>query len=781
MALIAGAVHIAHSQVPQTLSYQGILVQTSGPNAGQPVADGTHYVRFRFYTTPTGGTAVYSSLGTGSGNAVTTFKGMFSFIIGSGTPGNAPIPADIFNNQLYVEIEADGTTLTPRIPLTTTPYAFVAQTANNMDAANLTGTLNPARIAAGAIDNTKLADNAVTSAKIADGTVATADIADGAVTTLKLADNAVTSAKIADGTIATADIANASVTTLKLADDAVTSAKIANGTIATADIADAAVTTLKLADNTVTSAKIADGTIATADIADGAITAAKLAAGAIVIPDGAVTTLKLADNAVTSAKIADGTIATADIADGAITTLKLADNTVTSAKIADGTVATADIANAAITTLKLADNAVNTEKIADEAVRTSDIADAAVNTFKLADNAVTTAKIADAAVTTSKLKDNAVTGEKIADGTIATADIADGAITAAKLAPGATLSGSGAGNRVAFWSGANSLSSSDNLVFTGTRLGIGTSNPLGTLHVNNSDWGPGSALISAGSATSAGAAIRFTSPATGARTYDIIGSTGDGATMGAGAFGIWDNTGGAYRLVISSTGNVGIGTTTPVRNLEITSISSYPMRINSTSVQAIVEFNTTSTDWWSGAVGTEYRMGTSADNFSTHDVQYVFSGGNFRPWNDNSKTLGTSGSRWVSVHAVNGTIQTSDIRLKNNIRPLRYGLKQILELNPVSFTWKENPEQQKIGLIAQEVKKIIPEVVSEGENLGLNYAELVSVLIKAIQEQQEIINKLKKDYEDATAQAHQEIGELKKELAEIKRIIWVEAKANKND
>jgi hypothetical protein len=522
MALIAGAFHIAHSQVPQTLSYQGILVQTSGPNAGQPVADGTHYVRFRFYTTPTGGTPVYSSLGTGSGNVVTTFKGMFSFIIGSGTPGNDPIPASIFSNQLYVEIEADGTTLTPRIPLTTTPYAFVAQTANTMDAANLTGTLNPARIAAGAIDNTKLADNAVTSAKIADGTIATADIANASVTTLKLADDAVTSAKIANGTVATADIADAAITTLKLADDAVTSAKIANGTVATADIADAAVTTLKLADNTVTSAKIADGTIATADIADAAIT-----------------TLKLADDAVTSAKIANGTVATADIADAAVTNLKMADNAITSAKIADGTIATADIADGAITTLKLAN-----------------------------DN-VTTAKIADAAVTNLKMADNAITSPKIVDGTITTADIADGAITAAKLAPGATLSGGGADTRVAFWSGATSLTFSNNLVFDGNSLGIGTLNPLGRLHVNNSDWGSGSALISAGFPISAGAAIRFTSPASGAKTYDIIGSTGDGASMGAGAFGIWDNTGGAYRLVISSAGNVGIGTHLPSSKLHV--------------------------------------------------------------------------------------------------------------------------------------------------------------------------------------------------------------------
>jgi hypothetical protein len=474
-------------------------------------------------------------------------------------------------------------------------------------------------------------------------------------------------------------------------------------------------------------------------------------------------------------------VATADIADAAITTLKLADDAVTSAKIANGTIATADIADAAVTTLKLADNTVTSAKIADGTIATADIADGAITTLKLANDNVTTAKIADAAVTNLKMADNAVTSAKIADGSITTADIANGAITAAKLAAGATLSGGGAANRVAFWSGATSLSSSDNLIFDGANLGINTLTPLGRLHVNNSDWGFGTTLISAGSATTAGAAIRFTSPATGARIYDIIGSTGDGASMGAGAFGIYDNTGSAYRLVISSAGNVGIGTNFPVRRLEISS-GSFPMRINSSSTTALIEFNISSgTDWFSGAANGEYRIGSSPDNFSTITDQFAFAVGSFRPWTDNTKTLGASANRWISVHAVNGTIQTSDIRLKNNIRPMSYGLKQILELNPVSFTWKENPEQQKIGLIAQEVKKIIPEVVFEGENLGLNYAELVSVLIKAIQEQQEIINKLKNDYVDSTAQTQQEIGELKKELAEIKRIIGVEAKAIKND
>jgi hypothetical protein len=88
-------------------------------------------------------------------------------------------------------------------------------------------------------------------------------------------------------------------------------------------------------------------------------------------------------------------------------------------------------------------------------------------------------------------------------------------------------------------------------------------------------------------------------------------------------------------------------------------------------------------------------------------------------------------------------IQTSDIRLKTNIHPLTYGLREIMQLNPVRFNWTKEPSSgDKIGLIAQEVRQIIPEVVTGDEKkeyLGINYAELVPVLINAIKQQQQEI------------------------------------------
>ena len=116
------------------------------------------------------------------------------------------------------------------------------------------------------------------------------------------------------------------------------------------------------------------------------------------------------------------------------------------------------------------------------------------------------------------------------------------------------------------------------------------------------------------------------------------------------------------------------------------------------------------------------------------------------PSADNSYTLGKSGARWTAVWAANGVIQTSDARLKTDIEPLQYGLKEILQLRPVSFKWKnEKNGTRKLGLLAQEAQPVIPEVIAnDGQNgvLGMNYAELVPVLINAIKEQQQQIDNI---------------------------------------
>ena len=154
--------------------------------------------------------------------------------------------------------------------------------------------------------------------------------------------------------------------------------------------------------------------------------------------------------------------------------------------------------------------------------------------------------------------------------------------------------------------------------------------------------------------------------------------------------------------------------------------------------------------------GNDFVIGNSTNNkslifytttSSTNTERMRITSAGLIPGQDNVYTIGNTTNRWSAVWSANGTIQTSDIRLKTNIEPLTYGLKEVLQLRPVSYDWKDNSGKNKIGLIAQEVKKIVPQVVigdETKENLGMNYAELVPVLINSVKELQAQIDELKK-------------------------------------
>ncbi len=158
-------------------------------------------------------------------------------------------------------------------------------------------------------------------------------------------------------------------------------------------------------------------------------------------------------------------------------------------------------------------------------------------------------------------------------------------------------------------------------------------------------------------------------------------------------------------------------------------------------------------------LGTTLYLG-SVESISDGGAYEVLCDGSFSSAIDGGDNCGTSGKRWASVYAVNGTINTSDARDKSNILGLKYGLEQIMKLRPVSFTWKDHKIQDaKLGLLAQEVQEIIPEVVVDhetkrdektgeliqvpAERLGIYYSDLIPVLIKGMQEQQAEIENLR--------------------------------------
>jgi len=86
----------------------------------------------------------------------------------------------------------------------------------------------------------------------------------------------------------------------------------------------------------------------------------------------------------------------------------------------------------------------------------------------------------------------------------------------------------------------------------------------------------------------------------------------------------------------------------------------------------------------------------------------------------------------------------SDERLKENVLSLKGALEKVQALNGVSFNFKDDPGTAKIGLIAQDVEKVIPEVVHTGEDgiKSVEYGNLVALLIEAVKVQQEEIEVL---------------------------------------
>lgn len=103
-----------------------------------------------------------------------------------------------------------------------------------------------------------------------------------------------------------------------------------------------------------------------------------------------------------------------------------------------------------------------------------------------------------------------------------------------------------------------------------------------------------------------------------------------------------------------------------------------------------------------------------------------------------------------TVYIHSNVVVTSDKLAKKNITPLKCGLKEVLDLKPVSYFKKNDPERKEksLGFIAQDVQKVIKEVVHDEDTkhnlLGIDYNAMIPVLTKAIQDQNAMILKLEK-------------------------------------
>jgi len=211
----------------------------------------------------------------------------------------------------------------------------------------------------------------------------------------------------------------------------------------------------------------------------------------------------------------------------------------------------------------------------------------------------------------------------------------------------------------------------------------------------------------------------------GADNWDCVNMPGGGITGSGTANYVSKWTAGTVlgnSQIFDNGTNVGIGTTNPVQRL---------------TVAGQIAINDNNTRIYEGS-GNAVRIQTNSGyiDIGPRNTSYA-----------HIYTDRTSGFYFNEELRAPAFYYTSDIAFKEDVLPLENSLDKILDLQGVSFTWKDNREPS-IGLIAQDVEEIFPEAVSgeEGEK-AVNYGVLVAPLIEAIKEQQGQINELQAEIE----------------------------------
>ena len=157
---------------------------------------------------------------------------------------------------------------------------------------------------------------------------------------------------------------------------------------------------------------------------------------------------------------------------------------------------------------------------------------------------------------------------------------------------------------------------------------------------------------------------------------------------------------------------------------------------------------TTASDYASLVVGQYNSSGSTANSpeaFSTSNTAFVVGNGTDNSNKSDAFKVMFNGDTTVSNDlTVNGDVNiSSDARLKSNIVTLGSTLSKLLLIDGKSYIMNKSGKE-KIGILAQEVQKVFPELVSkdDDEMLSVNYQGLVPVLINAIKEQEDKISRL---------------------------------------
>jgi hypothetical protein len=217
----------------------------------------------------------------------------------------------------------------------------------------------------------------------------------------------------------------------------------------------------------------------------------------------------------------------------------------------------------------------------------------------------------------------------------------------------------------------------------------------------------------------------------------------------ANNFYIYDATAAKFRFVVTTNGNVGIGTATPSSLLEvaggITTASGIDIHGHITYRQ--VPFGGFSGTWNVGISSTANFGFTADESFG----QCAF--------------IDTSGNYW----------QVSDRSIKRDISSLENSLDRLMQLRAVSYHFRNEPKNTPVslGFVAQEVQPIFPEVVREQSNgvKAIGYSELIPVTIRSIQELNQKVEAGGQKSEDRIQKLEAENAELKARLEKLERLM----------
>jgi hypothetical protein len=164
---------------------------------------------------------------------------------------------------------------------------------------------------------------------------------------------------------------------------------------------------------------------------------------------------------------------------------------------------------------------------------------------------------------------------------------------------------------------------------------------------------------------------------------------------------------------------------------------------NSTNITGINQVTATT---FSGALSGNATSATTATNVTVADESsdttcfplfVTAATGDLAPKSGSNLTFNSS----TGTLTATDFNSASDENLKQNIRTIENPLAKVAEIRGVNFDWKEN-QKPSVGVIAQEVEKVFPELVTSGEKKSVNYNGLIGLLIEVVKEQQTQIDSL---------------------------------------